>query len=45
MLISELERDAHDTAPAKKLLAQFEELLVMHIADRERLERELAQTE
>jgi len=40
-LIAQLERDDHDTSAAKSLLAQFEELQMMHIAHRDRLGREL----
>lgn len=41
-LVSELERDGHDATNARELLAQFEHLLAMHRADRDRLLRELA---
>jgi hypothetical protein len=41
-LIAELERDGHDTASARQLLEQFEKLQEMHIADRDRIQRELA---
>ncbi len=40
-LVAELERDGHDTAVAKQLLAEFERLWEMHIADRDRIQREL----
>ena len=40
-LVAELERDGHDTAEAIRLLTSFEELQVLHIADRDRLRREL----
>lgn len=42
-LIAELERNGHNTAQATQLLVQFEELLAMHIADRDRIVRELAE--
>jgi hypothetical protein len=40
-LIVQLERDGHDTASAQTALTQFEELQALHIADRERILREL----
>jgi hypothetical protein len=40
-IIAELERDGHDTTKACALLAEFEELQAMHIADRDRLLGEL----
>jgi hypothetical protein len=40
-LVAELERDGHDTAEAKRLLASFEELQAMHIAERARIQCEL----
>ncbi len=40
-LVAHLERDGHDTVAAKKLLDQFEKLLAMHKADRDRLAKEL----
>jgi len=39
----ELERDGHDTVMAKALLVQFEELQAVHIADRDRLRREVGE--
>ena len=36
-----LERDGHDTAQPTQLLEHFEEVLAMHIADRDRLRKEL----
>jgi hypothetical protein len=42
-IIHELERDGHDTAMAKMLLAQFEELEALHMADRNRIMAELAE--
>jgi hypothetical protein len=38
-LIVLLERHGHDTAGAKALLRQFEELQELHVADRDRLKR------
>jgi hypothetical protein len=43
-LIAKLERDKHDTAQARALLDQFEELQSMHLADRERILRELSES-
>lgn len=40
-IVAELERDGHDVRDAKRLLETFEKLLKMHIADRDRLRREL----
>ena len=40
-LVAKLERDGHDTSEPKRLLSQFEEMLVIHIADRDRLLKEL----
>ena len=40
-LVRELERDGHDTAAARKLLAQFGEMLALHRADRDRILKEL----
>jgi hypothetical protein len=40
-IIAELERDGHDTTQALALLAHFEQLQAMHIADRDRLLGEL----
>ena len=42
-LIAKLERDNHDTAHARAILDQFEELQEMHLADRERILRELSE--
>ena len=42
-LIAELERDGHDSTQARAMLKQFEEVQAMHITDRERILRELAQ--
>jgi hypothetical protein len=40
-LIATLERDGHDTTDAVALLTSFSELQAIHIADRDRLLREL----
>jgi len=40
-IVAERERDGHDTATSKQLLDQFEQLYRMHVADRDRLEKEL----
>jgi hypothetical protein len=37
-----LARDGHDTVLIRKLLAEFEKLLALHIADRDRLIGQLA---
>jgi PAS domain S-box-containing protein len=42
-VVAELERDDHFSLEAKRLLAQFEELQKLQIADRDRLEEELAE--
>jgi hypothetical protein len=42
-IVSELEDGSHDAVQARRLLAQFEELQALHIADRDRLRRELAE--
>jgi hypothetical protein len=39
--IAELESGGHDTTQAKNLLKLFEELQTSHIADRDRLQKEL----
>jgi hypothetical protein len=39
-LVAELERDGHDSSTAKQLLRIFEETQKLHVADRDRLERE-----
>ena len=41
-IIAELERDSHDTDRHRQLLYQMEDLYRFHIADRDRLEKELA---
>jgi hypothetical protein len=40
-IIAELERDGHDTTRACASLTEFEELQAMHVAERDRLLREL----
>ena len=40
--VSELERDNQDATIAKALLRMFEKALAVHVADRERLLKELA---
>jgi hypothetical protein len=42
-IIARLERGGHDSSSAKELLARFEELQKSPIADRDRLEKELAE--
>jgi len=42
-LVAKLERDAHDARQARQTLNQFEELQQLHLADRDRLEKELAE--
>jgi hypothetical protein len=41
-IIARLERGGHDSCLARQLLTRFEELQALHIADRIRLEKELA---
>lgn len=41
-IIAELERDGHDTKVARGLLATYEEMQAMHIADRDRAAARLA---
>jgi len=41
-LVAELARDGHDTGTARAVLGTFEELLAAHVADRERITKELA---
>jgi len=43
-IILQLELDGHDTVEAQRLLVYFEEQLAMHVADRDRLRRELEGT-
>ena len=40
-VIAHMEREGQDTASARHTLTQFEELQALHIADRERILREL----
>jgi hypothetical protein len=40
-LIQRLESGGHDTREANRLLRQFEDLLELHIHDRDRLRREV----
>lgn len=42
-LLDELARDGHDIAMAQQLLAQFEDLQALHVADRDRIRAELAE--
>jgi hypothetical protein len=41
-IVAELERGDHDSSYAKAVLASFKETQKLHIADRDRLEKELA---
>jgi hypothetical protein len=41
-IIAELEREGHDTAPARELLATFEKTQAMHVANRDRVADKLA---
>jgi len=36
-LVAQLEHDGHDTAQATRLLKEFEEVLAVHIAERNRV--------
>jgi hypothetical protein len=40
-IVAQRERDGHDTATSRQLLDQFEQLYMLHVADRDRLEKEL----
>jgi hypothetical protein len=42
-VIAQLERDGRDTASARTFLHEFEQLQARHIAERERLLRELSE--
>jgi hypothetical protein len=42
-LLADLHRGGHDTTEASSLLRRFEELQSLHVADRDRLRRELAE--
>ncbi|MGB8629960.1 MAG: hypothetical protein WCD69_11295 [Xanthobacteraceae bacterium] len=44
-IIAEFERDGHDAAEAKRLLAQFIVMQALHIEDCRRLERDLEKIE
>lgn len=41
-IIAGLERDRQDTVQARKLLGALQETQALHLADRDRLQRELA---
>jgi hypothetical protein len=41
-IVSRLERDGHDATKARRVLAILAELQAMHVADRNRLSKELA---
>jgi len=41
-LINQLEADGHDIRAARSLLAQFEDLQALHLADRDRLLNEIS---
>jgi len=41
-IIAEPEREGHDTAPAKDMLASFEKTQAMHVANRDRIASLLA---
>lgn len=40
-IIAELERDGHDTRAARDLLHQLEQMQELHVANRDRLRKEL----
>jgi hypothetical protein len=42
-LVAQLERDGHDASQAQKMLEQFLEQQALHIADRDRLIKELSE--
>jgi hypothetical protein len=42
-IVRALERDGHDAKHAREMLATFEEIQKLHLADRDRLRRELEQ--
>lgn len=42
-IVAELDRDGHDAALARQLLEQFERVQANHVADRDRLEKELGE--
>ncbi len=41
-IIAELDREGHDTVPARELLAAFENTEAMHVANRDRIAGKLA---
>jgi hypothetical protein len=41
-IIAELDREGHDTVPARELLATFETTQAMHVANRDRIADKLA---
>ena len=41
-IIAELEREGHDTAPARELLVTFEKTQAMHVANCDRIAGQLA---
>jgi hypothetical protein len=41
-IIAELDREGHDTVPARELLATFEKTQAMHVANRDRISGKLA---
>ncbi len=41
-IIAELDREGHDTAPAKDMLGSFERTQAMHVANRDRIAGKLA---
>ena len=43
MLIARLDRDGHDTQPARELLRQFEKTLALQVETRDRIADELRQ--
>jgi len=43
-LVAELERDGHDAKQARDLLKQFEDFQAIHVAERNRLRSQLAQS-
>jgi arginine repressor len=40
-IVAELERDGHDITEATRLLTLFEETQLLHLTDRDRIQREL----
>ena len=40
--VEALQRDGHDTTQSLMLLSQFQEVLELHVSDRDRLRREFA---